>query len=250
MIPREQPSDPKHLPNIVEDEDQLADDEHHQLTIGIERLRRFSGIDRVVFRPIDRSALALQNGPLRLLVVPATDIEIPLFWARESRKVGREIALTLIDVAPSDSTRSRIDEAIGEGYSIKCVDGNTTQTTFPVGFDLVTSLHFMHQLDDGQAFRQLQMMSGSTNGPLIVCDYARSQANLWLAKAASRVCSRSPTVHQSIEKQIRIAYSIDEFQRLAQDALARPVKVEPVFPCHFIMACKEKTVPVPMPAFA
>jgi len=250
MIRRERPSDPTHLPNIVEDEDQLADDEHHQVTIGMERLRRFSGIDRVVFRQIDRYALALRNGPLRVLVVPATEIEIPLSWARESRKVGREIALTLIDVATSESARSRLDEAIREGYSINCVDGDATQSPFPVGFDLVTSLHFMHRLDDRQAFRQLQMMSGSTNGPLIVCDYARSKINLWLAKATSRVCSRSPIVHQSCEKQIRAAFSIDEFQRLAQAALARPVKVEPVFPCHFIMACKEKTVPVPMPAFA
>ncbi len=243
MIPREQQAD-------LLNDSSLSDQQRRLVTIGMDRMVRFGGIARIVHRHIDRHAMATPNRTLQVLVMPITAVEIPLGWARRSRKLGREIALTLVSADPDQCAESKIKAAIRDGYQIQCVEFEYQRMPTLTVFDLVVSLDWMHQLDRHQAFRQLQTMIGSTEGPLLVCDYARSRTNATLAKAASHLCSRSPIVHAAAESRIRGAYSIDEFRRLAEDALARPVNVRPLFPCHFIMTCDEKIISQPVPAFA
>jgi hypothetical protein len=242
MIPRQVICD-------VMDDCRLSDEDRRRALIASQRIHRFSGVARVVYRYIDRHA-AIHSGPLRILVVPCPDIEIPLSWARRSRKSGTLIEYVLVNVDPHDAVRSKIDLAIAQGDAIECIDLDCSRGSIPAGFDLIVSMYCMHRLREDQIFRQLQSMITSTGGPLLVCDYARSTTNVWLAKIASGVLSRNPTVRQSAANHILTAYSIDEFQRVAEEALARPVKVEPLFPCHFIMACEEKAIPEAVPAFA
>jgi hypothetical protein len=93
-------------------------------------------------------------------------------------------------------------------------------------------------------------MIAATSGPLIVCDYARSVPNLWLAKLGCRAMLHGPAARQATIDSIRNAYSRQEFQQLAEQALARPVKMESLFPYHFAMSCEEQTISEPVPAFA
>jgi hypothetical protein len=247
MIPRQTRND---SPGDLRIDPDLSAAERCRAAAGRRRLQRFSGVARRIYRHIDRQAIAIANRPLRVLVVPTPNVEIPLSWAKRSRASRCEIELTLVDVPHSEFVRSHIDAAIADGYSINCVDVDCLHHPIPVGFDMVISIYLMHSLRSDEAFRQLQSMIGSTAGPLIVCDIARSHTNAWLAKLASRAVSRNPAVHELAEQHIRSAYSVDEFRRIAQSALARPVEVHSLFPCHFIMVCQEQTNSDPVPAFA
>jgi hypothetical protein len=62
--------------------------------------------------------------------------------------------------------------------------------------------------------------------------------------------SRDPMARRSTTDRILAAYSVAEFQRIAEDALARPVNVESLFPCHLMMSCEEQAVAEAVPAFA
>lgn len=231
----------------------LSDDERRQASIAIARLCRLSGISSVVYRHIHGQMVGRGSGkrrPLRILNIPTGNVEIPLAWAKRLRKLGQEFELTLVGVTKDDRQQAMIDAAVCNGYCITSLECDCLQTPLPTGFDLVVSLYGMHPLDDHQAFRLLQSLQGSADGTIIVCDFNRSSINLLLSKIASRVASRSPQVRQSIENQIQSAYTIDEFQRLAERALARPVHVESALPCHFIMENMEAVVHDPIPAFA
>ncbi len=246
MLPREL------KPSCLVDQN-LSDDERRQIAIEINQFCRLSGISTTIYRHIHRHLVASGSNslrPLRVLSIPNRQIEIPVSWARRARKFGREIELTLAGVPQAELQQQKIDAAIADGFSIKCIDYNCPGKPLPTGFDLVVNVHGMHALDDIDAFRQLQSMQGSTDGPLIVCDLYRSIVNLMLVRSATCIARCRPLARQSIENQIRSAFTIGEFQQLAARALTRPVKVELTLPCHFIMASREVAITEPVPAFA
>jgi len=227
MLPRQSHPEPQ------ADED-LTDEDRRQIGGSLKRLQSFSGVSGSIYRCIQR--IPVTHRPLRVLVIPTPDVEVPLSWAKRSRQSGREIELTLVNVLHNPSTDALISRAIDQDHSVKCIDIDLPSGNIPTGFDIVTSLYLMHRLRDDQIFRLLQSFAYASDGRLVVCDFARSRANALLARSAWR------SVHAS--------YSIDEFQQLAQRALSRPVQIHSVFPCHFIMACKEQTICEPVPAFA
>lgn len=227
MIPRQSHPDPENDPDLTEEK-------LRQICGTWKMLRRLSGISSTVYRYIDRIATAQR--PTRVMVVPTHDAEIPLSWAKRSRLAGREIDLTLVNVSHDPSTDALISQRIDEGYAIQCVELDLPNDRLPTGFDVVTSLYLMHQLREDQVFRRLQTFACASDGPLVVCDFARSQVNAWLAQSASPL--------------VRASYSIDEFRRLAERALARPIHIRSAFPCHFVMVCEEQTKSEPVPAFA
>ena len=234
-------------------EKELSDDQRRQVTFVVNRFCWLSGISTVIYRHIHRHLVARGSNsrrPLRVLSVPNPEIEFPLSWARRARKFGREIELTLAGAVDGEQQRSKMEAAIADGFSIKCIDYDGPGKPLPTGFDLVVSLHGMHSLDDNDAFRQLQSLQGSADGSMIVCDFYRSTVNLVLVKSAIRIFRCRPLTRQSIENQIRGAFAIEEFQRLAERALARPIKVERTLPCHFIMASTELAITELVPAFA
>ena len=226
-IPRQSHPEPQ-------DDLDLTDEDRRQISGSLKRLRMFSGVSGSVYRCIHR--IPVTHRPLRVLVIPTPNVEVPLSWAKHSRQSGREIDLTLVNVAHNPNADALISQAIDQGHSVKCVDIDLQSGKIPTGFDIVTSLYLMHRLRDDQVFRILQSFAYSSGGRLIVCDFARSRANVLLARSAWRT--------------VQASYSIDEFQLLAERALARPVQIRTFFPCHFIMACKEQTNSEPVPAFA
>ncbi len=211
MIPRRSHLEPQ-------DELDLTDEDRRLIGGSVKRLQRFSGVSGSIYRCIHR--IPVTHRPLRVLVIPTPDVEVPLSWAKRSRQSGREIDLTLVNVAHDPKTDALISQAIDQDHSIKCIDIDLESGKIPIGFDIVTSLYLMHRLRDDQVFRMLQSFAYSSDGRLVVCDFARSRANALLARPAWR------SVHAS--------YSTDEFQQLAARALARPVRgrQDPQRHCH------------------
>lgn len=215
-----------------------------------DRLCGLRHVSEVVYRHIRRQAWATGSRPLSLLDVGSRDLSIPLGWAARLLREGRELELTLACLDDNFDQPDQIDAARRQGIPVHTVRLGSLTAPLPGGFDLVTSIHVFHQLTPHQAFCQMQSLQCSTAGPLIICDYERSRLNRWVVKLAARLRSRDRLVRRAADDCIGNAYSLPEFKELALAALARPVTVERVFPCHLLLACDAQMVSAAVPAFA
>ena len=93
-------------------------------------------------------------------------------------------------------------------------------------------------------------MQSASEHAMVICDLERSRLNLALVHVASHLVTRSRVVHRDAALSVRGAYTMDEFKVLAENALARPVRIKRAFPCRFIVTLEEVTVSAAVPAFA
>jgi SAM-dependent methyltransferase len=231
------------------DDPSLPKDEHLRALAGLARLNRCSGVAGSMYRHLRRHALAQGNRPLCVLDVASGAGDVPIAWARRAKRDGLPIQLTLLDVS-GVAVEEQQRRARDLGLSILSLQHDCLNTPLPLGFDVVTSSLFMHHLDDHQAFRLLQSMQAATENALLICDLERSRLALALVSIAAQLLTRSPIVHKDAALSVRGAYTMSEFKKLAESALARPVRIQRAFPCRFVATFDEETVPEPVPAFA
>lgn len=235
-------------PEMMEDPS-LPDDEHLCALAGLARLNRISGVARAMYRHLRRHALAQSNRPLCVLDVASGSGDIPITWAKLARREGLKLQLTLLDVH-SIAVEEQQRRARRVGLDVLSLQHDCLKSPLPGGFDVVTCSLFMHHLDDHQAFRLLQSMQAATDSALVICDLERTRLNLALVQIGARLLSRSQVVHHDAPVSVRSAFTLDEFKKLAEDALARPVRVQRSFPCRFIASLDEQAIPEAVPAFA
>jgi 2-polyprenyl-3-methyl-5-hydroxy-6-metoxy-1,4-benzoquinol methylase len=231
------------------DDPDLARDEHLAALEGLARLNRISGVGRLMYRHLRRIARARPDRRLHVLDVASGAGDIPISWVRHARREGWELQVTL-----TDTRRVALEEQQRRARQAKVdvlsMQHDCLHSPLPAGFDVVTSSLFFHHLDDHQVFCLLQSMQAASEGALVLCDLERSQTNLFLVKTAARLLSRSPVVHHDASASVRAAFTIEEFKQLAEEALARPVKISRAFPCRFIACQEEAVLPETIPAFA
>ena len=231
------------------DDPNLPRADHLAALAGIARINRFTGIGRLMYRHIRRVAMARPDRRLNLLDVASGAGDIPISWARLARREGWKLQVTMTDtrgVALEEQQR----RAHRDQVDVLSLQHDCLQSPLPGGFDVVTSSTFLHHLDDHQVFCLLQSMQAASGGALVLCDLERSRTNLILVRAVSSLLSRSPVLHHDGAVSVRAAFTVEEFKRLAEEALARPVRVSRAFPCRFIACQDEITGPETVPAFA
>lgn len=231
------------------DDPGLPRSDHLRAMAGLSRLNRCTGIASVMYRHLRRQARALRGRPLCVLDVASGAGDVPIAWARRAQRDGLNLQLTLLDVSATavDEQQRRARAA---GVNVLSLQHDCLKSPLPGGFDVVTCSLFMHHLDDHQAFCLLQSMQAATDDAILICDLERSAMNLALVRIASQLVTRSPIVHSDAVTSVRGAYTPAEFQSIAADALARPVRVKRVFPCRFLVTFEEEVVVDPVAAFA
>ena len=235
-------------PELMDDPD-LPKEEHLRALAGLARLNRISGVERTMYRYLRRYARAQSGRPLSVLDVASGAGDVPIAWARRAKRDGVKLQITLLD-ASSIAVEEQQRRADSAGVNILSLQHDCLKTPLPGSFDVVTSSLFMHHLDDHQVFKLLQSMQSATDGAMVICDLERSRLNLLLVSIAAQLLTRSKVVHTDASLSVRGAFTIDEFQQLAQSALARPVRVRRAFPCRFIATFDEEAIAEPVPAFA
>lgn len=231
------------------DDPSLPEDEHLRALAGLARLNRISGVAGAMYRYLRVHALSRGNRPLCVLDVASGSGDLPIAWAKLARREGLSLQLTLLD-AHSIAIEEQQRRARRAGLDILSLQHDCLKSPLPSGFDVVTCSLFMHHLDDHQSFRLLQSMQAATDNAMVVCDLERSRLNLALVQIGARLLTRSRVVHHDASVSVRSAYTMEEFKKLAEDALARPVRVQRAFPCRFIASLDEQAIPEAVPAFA
>jgi 2-polyprenyl-3-methyl-5-hydroxy-6-metoxy-1,4-benzoquinol methylase len=231
------------------DDSKLSKQERQHALVGLARLNRVSGVARTLYRHLRRHALAQGDRPLCVLDVASGLGDIPLAWVRRAQRQGLKMQLTLLD-SSSVAVEEQQRRARDMGVEILSLQHDCLKTPLPTGFDVVTCSLFMHRLDEHQAFRLLQEMQAATENSILISDWERSSLNLTLVQIASRLMTRSKVVHNDAALSVRGAYTKEEFKEVAENALARPIRIQRVFPCRFLATFDEETVREPVPAFA
>ena len=226
----------------------LPDEAHQRALIGLARLNRVSGTAGGMYRRL-RRYLPSGQSRIRVLDVASGAGDIPIACARKGQAEGLALELTLMDISEvaADEQRRRSHAA---GVAVDCIVQDCLTQPLPGGFDVITCSLFMHRLDDHQATRLLQSMQAAMPRAILISDLDRSMFNLGMVAVASRLLTRSTVVHGDGARSVRGAYTRSEFKSVAEQALLRPIQVEPFFPCQYIAVIDDETVPIAVPAFA
>ncbi len=242
MFPRDR------QPELMDDP-QLPRDEHRQALAGLSRLNRCSGVASTMYRYLRRFASVSGDRPLTVLDVASGSGDVPLSWLQRAKRDQWQLQLTMLDISSTavDEQKRRAEQLGVDALSLQqdCLNG-----PLPGGFDLVTCSLFMHHLDEHQVFRLLQSMQAAAQHGVVICDLERSQFNLMLVNLATRLLSRSRVVHYDGPASVRAAFTSGEFEKIADQALTRPVRMHRAFPCRFIAVVAEATVEQPVPSLS
>ena len=235
-------------PELMDDPD-LPRDQHEHALSGLSRLNRFSGVSRATFAHVRRHAKKVGHRPFRILDVASGSGDVPLSWLESAKREGLNLELTMVDISPVavEQQQSRANSLGLEAHSLQL---DCLKSSLPGGFDMVTCSLFMHHLDDHEVFRLLQSMQIATDNAILICDLHRSRFNLALVSIAAQLLTRSHVVHTDSALSVRGAYTGSEFKQIAENALARPVKIRSSFPCRFIATFDEHVISEPIAAFA
>ncbi|TWU26190.1 hypothetical protein Pla52o_00420 [Novipirellula galeiformis] len=232
------------------DDPSLDAAEYQRARISMARWNRFTGIADGLYRQIARYQIAHRGRrPLRVLDVSTGNGDLAVRWAVQAARHRCDLHITSVDPnAHSIAEQQRL--AKQSQVEVQSVQLDCIASPLPCGFDVVVCSMLMHRLDEAQAFRLLQSIQFSAQQAVIVCDLNRSRLNHALVKLASRLCTRSHVYRHDAVAGIQAAFSEQEISRIAQSALARPIQLRPLFPCHFLLVADETVDPVVASAFA
>ena len=217
-----------------------------EMTLGQwSKLHRFSRVGGTLYRHIRSVALSKPRQILQVLDLASGSGDFPIAWAVQAKKESLAMEISTLDFSEAavDFQHAAAERA---GVTIHARQGDCLTGTLPRsvsgGFDVVICSCFMHQLDHHQAFCLLQSMQQACTGSLLVCDVERSRTSKVILSVASRCLSRSHAVHQGAAASVRAAFTQDEFAEIAKDALARPLHMQRILPCCFLMTVDGETV--------
>jgi len=225
------------------DSPDLPEREHIAALAGLARINRSTGVAAAIYRRIRRYARELGR-PIRLLDIATGSGDMPIHWARQSRRDGITIHCTGVDISPTAiayatqaAKQSRVD--------VQFLQRDVLADRLPTGFDVVTCGLFIHHLSEPQIVHLLAAMRAVASHGVIVCDIERSRLNLACVWVLAHAVSRSGIVHRDAVRSVKASLTREEFCSLAQAALDCPVRVDGLPPCRFIATMDEATARVP-----
>src|SRR6266852_6062997 len=195
----------------------LAVERHFDALRGLERINRWSGSARLLWRPI---FARLQNGslePWSMLDVATGGGDIPIrLWDR-ARRAGLKLEIAGCDRSPCaiDYARRRAGAC---GADIQFFEWDVLQSGIPNRYDIVASSLFLHHLEEEQAIALIGAMAGAARRLLLVNDLVRTRAGYALAYWGTRALSASDVVHTDGPRSVMGAFTAAELVALARRA--------------------------------
>ena len=220
------------IPELM-DEPGLETAEHQRALNGLARINRWSRSDAILWPNVLTAARNSHGSIVKILDVATGAGDVPFnLWRRANRaKIPVEIhacdiSETALDYAQEKASRDRVP--------IHFFRHDAVAAPLPGGFDLVTASLFLHHLSDDAGVTLFRRMSAAGRA-IAVNDLARSRFGYALAWMGTRLLSRSRIVHFDGPASVRSAFTPDEALALAERAGLRGAKVEPRWPCRYLL---------------
>jgi SAM-dependent methyltransferase len=221
-------------PEIIDRPD-LDESLHLEALRGLERINRWSGSARILWRPIRTLARRLAGVPLRLLDLATGAGDVPLALWRKAQRAG--VALHVAGCDRSPRAVAHAQRRAGESSAaIHFFEHDALGEPLPDGYDVVTCSLFLHHLDDDDAVSLLRKMAAAARHLVLVNDLRRGLAGFLLAQVGSRILSASPVVHVDGPRSVAAAFTPAEALGLALQAGLEGASVKRRWPCRFLLA--------------
>ena len=223
----------RRLPELMDDPG-LSRELHFRALAGLSRLNGWSGSVRIIWRAI--RSLQRDGNPagLRILDVATGAGDIPIGLWRHALRSGMTVEIDACDISPVALEYAR--RKSGEhGASIRFFECDALILDCVMEYDVVISSLFLHHLTEDQATKLLRVMSAAARRMVLVNDLVRSSAGYALARAATRVLTRSRVVHVDGPRSVESAFTSREALRLAKRAGLIGAGVVQKWPCRFLL---------------
>src|SRR5262245_68959 len=224
----------RHLQPEWMDRPDLDEVQHHTALRGLERINRWSGSARILWRPLAHLAAQTPGRPCRILDVATGGGDVPRALARRARRTGVSLILEGCDISPVAlaHARRRCGE---EGEQVHFFQADALREALPSGYDAVVSSLFLHHLTEAQAIELLRRM-GEAGRLVLVNDLVRSRTGYLLAWLGTRLLTRSEVVHFDGTRSVEGAFTPHEALRLAEAAGLAGATVMRRWPCRYLLS--------------
>jgi 2-polyprenyl-3-methyl-5-hydroxy-6-metoxy-1,4-benzoquinol methylase len=219
---------------------------HQDALHGLERLNRWSGSARILWRPLARLAAETPDRPCRILDIATGGGDVPRGLWRRACRAGVSLALEGCDISPVAIAHAQ-QRCAEQAAEVRFFQTDVLRDPLPSGYDAVISSLFLHHLTQQQAIDLLRRMAAA--GRLVlVNDLVRSRRGFLLAWFATRLLSRSEVVHFDGPRSVEGAFTPDEARRLAEAAGLAGATVERRWPCRFLLSWRRPPASDPLPS--
>ena len=207
---------------------------HRKALHDLARINRWTGSARVLWRELEPLLRWRPGGPpLGLLDVACGGGDVTVALARRARRAGHRLRIVACDRSELalDSARWRAEE---HGEPIEWVRCDVTRDPLPSGFDVVVSTLFLHHLDRRQVTTLLHEAAHAADH-LRIIDLVRGRPGWYLARAGTRLLSRSPVVHLDGPRSVEGAFTRSEILALARAAGLHDAAAHRCWPARFVL---------------
>jgi 2-polyprenyl-3-methyl-5-hydroxy-6-metoxy-1,4-benzoquinol methylase len=199
------------VPELM-DQPGLAAEEHRRALRALARINAFSRAASIVW-PVLRRMAVEQQRPLRILDVASGGGDIPIRLWRMARRAGYEFEILGIDVSPFAVSYARERASVwGAGVEFRQLD--VVRSELPELFDVAMSSLFLHHLSEAAAVTVLSRMAAAARRLVLISDLQRCRAGHVLARAASRVLTRSHVVRVDGPRSVAAAFTVGEMAEM------------------------------------
>lgn len=226
-------ADRRRQPELL-DGSSLSEERRVEALAGLERLNRWSGSARILWRPIKSLAREGACTTLRILDIATGAGDIPInLWHRAGRG-GVPVEIDACDVSPSalEYARRRCEQARARIHFFEC---DALALSCRMRYDVVFCSLFLHHLSEERATRLLQVMAEAARRLVLVSDLVRGAPGFALAYAATRLLTRSHVVHIDGPRSVEGALTPQEALVLASRAGLSNARITRRWPCRFLL---------------
>ena len=223
----------RRLPELMDDPG-ISPVTHFRALAGLSRLNDWSGSVRIVWRAIRSLERNGNPASLRILDLATGAGDIPIGLWHRARGNGMTVEIDACDISPValEYARRRSGE---HGAGVRFFECDALMLDCVMEYDVVISSLFLHHLTEDQATKLLRVMSLAVRRMVLVNDLVRSSAGYALARAATRVLTRSHVVHVDGPRSVESAFTSREALRLAKRAGLIGAGVVQKWPCRFLL---------------
>ncbi len=221
------------VPELMDEPD--IDPSAHRLALSaLARINALSFSADILWPPL--AALARAAGrPVRVLDVATGAGDVPVRLWKRAKAAGLPLAFEACDVSPTALAHAR-EAAEKAGAAVRFFAQDVLRDALPGGYDAVICSLFLHHLAEDDAVAVLRRMRAAATRRVLVNDLARSKAGYALARAVTRVLTRSPVVRFDGPVSVRSAFTPIEAKRLAEAAGLAGVRVGRRWPFRFLLS--------------
>jgi 2-polyprenyl-3-methyl-5-hydroxy-6-metoxy-1,4-benzoquinol methylase len=223
----------------VMDQPDLDAGRHRDALRGLERINRWTGSSRILWRPLRALATEVAPAPLRVLDVATGAGDTPLRLWRRARRAGLPALVAGCDVSPRAVAFAQ-RRAAEQGADVPFFECDALTGPLPADYDVLTCSLFLHHLTDEDAVCLLRRLAEAASRLVLIHDLRRGLGGFALAYLGTRLLSRSEVVHTDGPRSVRAAFTQDEALALARQAGLEGATVEKRWPCRFLLSWKRR----------